>query len=66
MPGSSGAELFERLAARRPGLKVLFMSGYVDGVILDSDNIGQGFPYMQKPFPPEAVAERERQVLDSP
>lgn len=64
MPGRSGRELYQRIASTRPGVKVLYMSGYTD------TNLRQGMlelnaPFVQKPFAPSELARKVRQVLDS-
>jgi two-component system cell cycle sensor histidine kinase/response regulator CckA len=64
MPGISGRELAERLAARHPGLKVLFMSGYTDQVVVEQGMIEARAPFLQKPFSPEALRRKLRDVLD--
>ena len=50
MPGMSGAVLLERLRRTQPGLKVLFMSGYTDNVIVHQGVLDPGIPFIQKPF----------------
>ncbi|NOZ25965.1 MAG: PAS domain S-box protein [Nitrospirae bacterium] len=50
MPGMSGAVLLERLRRVQPGLKVLFMSGYTDNVIVHQGVLDPGIPFIQKPF----------------
>jgi PAS domain S-box-containing protein len=66
MPGSNGRELFETLATRRPGLRVLFMSGYTDRILssLDCECPGQGF--LQKPFAVDVLCRKVRDLLDQP
>jgi two-component system cell cycle sensor histidine kinase/response regulator CckA len=62
MPGMSGVELARNLRVIKPGLKVLFISGYTDDI-----GVGAGDPatlYLQKPFTPEVLAEKVREVLD--
>ncbi len=65
MPGMNGRDLAERALALRPGLKVLFMSGYPD----DDEVLCQGIERGQaellvKPFTPEQLSERLRRLLD--
>jgi two-component system cell cycle sensor histidine kinase/response regulator CckA len=64
MPHLSGRELAERLTAARPKMKVLFMSGYTDHVVM-SRAITPGSWFLQKPFTPETFAKKVRQVLDA-
>lgn len=62
MPGMSGVELARNLRVIKPGLKVLFISGYTDDI-----GIGAGDPastYLQKPFTPEVLAAKVREVLN--
>ena len=63
MPGINGRVLAERLAARRPDLKVLFMSGYTEDAVLGAR--GPGMQFLQKPFAPDALRSMVRQVLDA-
>jgi PAS domain S-box-containing protein len=66
MPGVSGRVLAERLTAARPQMKVLFMSGYSADARLDQNSIERGWPLLEKPFRPDALAKRVREILDSP
>jgi two-component system cell cycle sensor histidine kinase/response regulator CckA len=61
LPGMSGSELAGRAQALRPKLKVLLMSGYTDRAGLDEPM----HPFLQKPFTPETLLTRMRQLLDS-
>jgi DNA-binding NtrC family response regulator len=64
MPKLSGAQLAEQLAPLRPTMKVLYLSGYTDAIVqhsvLDAD-----MPFLQKPFRPDDLARKVREVLDS-
>jgi signal transduction histidine kinase len=62
MPGLSGPGLVARLHAQHPPLRVLYISGYA-GDALGHESVG-GIPLLQKPFTPDALAERVRQILD--
>ncbi len=64
MPGMNGRELRERLGTARPGLKVLFMSGYTDDAIVHHAVLSQGTGFLQKPFTTAALARKLREVLD--
>jgi PAS domain S-box-containing protein len=64
MPRLSGRELASRLTSERPGLKVLFISGYTDDSIFRSGVLAGGVAYLQKPFNLKTLARRIREVLD--
>ena len=66
MPESEGAPLIDRLTAVRPGLRVLYMSGYPDETIVHHGVLEEGVPFLQKPFTPQALARKVRDVLDAP
>lgn len=61
MPGMTGRLLADKLAARRPGISVIFMSGHLDG--LRKDQLSPSVHYLQKPLAPEAVAQKVKSVL---
>jgi len=64
MPKLSGREVASRLAARFPDLKVVFMSGYTDDAVVRHGVLEAGVPFLQKPFTPDALACKLRDVLD--
>jgi PAS domain S-box-containing protein len=64
MPHMSGAELANRLGEIRPGLPVLFLSGYADAAAAGRDKLRGDEPFLQKPFTPEALADAVRGLLD--
>jgi CheY-like chemotaxis protein len=65
MPGLRGTELVRRVRARRPSLKVLFMTGYADDFALRKEGVDVERWLLQKPFTPEVLAAKVREVLDA-
>ena len=63
MPGMNRRELFESLRQLRPGLKVLFMSGY-PSLVGRHDDVGPEFPFIQKPFSRREFADKIRGAID--
>jgi len=64
MPETNGRELFERACRIHPGIKVLYMSGYTDDVIVHQGVLEEGIAFLQKPFNVRALAGKVREVLD--
>ena len=64
MPRMSGRELAGRLSASRPGLRVLFMSGYTDTAVTQHGMLDDATDFLQKPFTIQTLAEKVREVLD--
>jgi len=64
MPEMSGRALADRLVPQHPEMKVLFMSGYTDDVIADHGVLDTGTAFIQKPFAPDVLAKKVRDVLD--
>jgi PAS domain S-box-containing protein len=65
MPGMNGRVLADLFAGARPEARVLFMSGYTDGAIARHGIVEDGITLLQKPFSPDTLAERVREVLDA-
>jgi PAS domain S-box-containing protein len=63
MPGMSGREVAEHIRARHPGLRMLFTSGYTDDTVLLEGVLRADVPFLHKPFTPEELLEKIRQVL---
>jgi CheY-like chemotaxis protein len=57
MPRMSGPELAEKLAPVRPGIRVLFVSGYSQGVVGPRQDVDDGAPLIQKPFSERSLTE---------
>jgi len=66
MPNIGGRELAERLVALRPGVRVLFMSGYVDDPIILQAVQEAAVPFLEKPFTRDTLAKKVRDSLDAP
>jgi len=66
MPEMNGKDLKERIAALRPGIKTLYMSGYTANVIAHRGVIDEGINFLQKPFSIHTLAAKVREVLDQP
>jgi PAS domain S-box-containing protein len=63
MPQLNGRELAEQLKARHPQLKVLFMSGYTDDVVVRHGLLAAEIEFLPKPFSPNMLVSRVRQTL---
>src|SRR6266852_1549246 len=65
MPGLSGRDLADRMAAQRPGIRVLYMSGYPGDAVVQHGTLPSGSAFLQKPFSPDGLARKVRDVLDA-
>jgi CheY-like chemotaxis protein len=65
MPEMQGPEIAERLVAARPGLRVLFMSGYPGDEMLRRGVSADGAAFLSKPFQPATLLSRVRALLDA-
>jgi PAS domain S-box-containing protein len=66
MPQMTGPELVKRLKPLRPSMKILLMSGYPNDALAPRDIKDQGLAFLPKPFTPDALARKVREVLDAP
>ena len=64
MPGMTGRRLSEHFTGSRPEMKVLYMSGYTDNAIVRHGVLDAETAFLQKPFTPEVLARKVREVLD--
>ncbi|MFH1242075.1 MAG: ATP-binding protein, partial [Pseudomonadota bacterium] len=65
LPTMNGKELETRICAQRPGIKVLFMSGYTANAISHRGVLDEGVHFLQKPFTLETLARKVREALDT-
>src|SRR5678815_3220792 len=65
MPGMNGVELAKRLRSCDPQLKVVFVSGYADSIILRHGALDEKARFVQKPYRPTLLASKIREVLEA-
>jgi two-component system cell cycle sensor histidine kinase/response regulator CckA len=63
MPGISGRELAERVGQIRPGIKILYMSGYTDQAVVHHGILESDAVLLQKPFTLVTLASKLREIL---
>ena len=63
MPEMSGVELADRLERERPDLRILFMTGYAEEVVVNKGILGKGRECIGKPFTQEEITKRVRRIL---
>ena len=66
MPGMNGCDLARRIESLKPGAKVLLISGYTAGVVDNLGAPGAGFAYLEKPFTPDTLTRKVREILAQP
>ncbi|MGH9332532.1 MAG: response regulator, partial [Vicinamibacteria bacterium] len=66
LPAMSGKEVARLLREARPGLKVLFMSGYAEEQVVHRGVVEEDVAFLSKPFTPAALTDRVRGILDGP
>jgi CheY-like chemotaxis protein len=65
MPRMSGPDLVAQLKHMHPESKVLYISGYTEDATIQHGVLDQGVEFLQKPFTPEGLARKVREVLDN-
>jgi signal transduction histidine kinase/ActR/RegA family two-component response regulator len=65
MPGMKGRELVERLSKLRAGIKVLYMSAYTEDAAINIGVLSPGTAFIEKPFSPDDLANKVREVLSA-
>jgi FixJ family two-component response regulator len=63
LPEGDGASVAEQAVALRPGLKVMFMSGYSEHPVLQSPSFNRSVPFLQKPFTKAQLTGKVREAL---
>jgi two-component system cell cycle sensor histidine kinase/response regulator CckA len=63
LPQMSGRALADQIVPNKPGMRLLFMSGYTDDAIVHHGVLDEGTPFIQKPFTPQGLALKVREVL---
>ena len=66
LPGLAGPQVAAALAAARPGVRVLFMSGYTDNSIVHHGVLESGINFLEKPLTVDSLTRKIRAVLDLP
>jgi len=65
MPEMGGREMVQKLLQIRPGIKVLYVSGYTDDEEVQAANLARGSAFLQKPFTLGALLDKVREVLET-
>ena len=66
LPGTNGRQLAEMMRERRPGLKVLFVTGYANKAAIKNEYLGRGMDMLTKPFTIDALAHKVQTMLSEP
>jgi two-component system cell cycle sensor histidine kinase/response regulator CckA len=64
LPDGTGPALFKRLVERRPSLRVVYMSGYTDEIVVDQAALERAGGFLQKPFLADGLVRKVREALD--
>ncbi len=63
MPGMAGVELADRLERERPDVRILFMTGYTEEVVVNEGSLGKHRECIGKPFTQDQITKRVRKIL---
>jgi len=66
LPGMNGRQMAEQAMAKRPGLKVLFITGYAENAAFGNGHLDHDMQMMTKPFAVDALAKRIRAMIQGP
>jgi CheY-like chemotaxis protein len=66
MPGMSGGELVGQIMSLQPEMRVLYMSGYTKYTVVKHGTLESVDSFIWKPFSPESLLQKVREVLDAP
>jgi hypothetical protein len=66
LPGMSGPQLAHRVLSLKPGIRVLYQSGYSDAAIAQHGALESGAALLPKPFTANSLKRKVREVLDAP
>jgi two-component system cell cycle sensor histidine kinase/response regulator CckA len=64
MPQMNGQELYQKIVATHPNIKLLYMSGYTDNIIVHHGILDGGIDFLQKPFTVNSLVQKVKEVLD--
>ena len=63
LPGMNGRQMADAARERRPGLKVLFITGYAENAVIGNGHLGPGMHVLTKPFAMEVLASRIKELI---
>jgi DNA-binding response OmpR family regulator len=66
MPGMKGPDMVREVRQRRPGVRVLYLSGHTEDSVMSEGLLAEGENFLQKPFALATFTQRVREILDSP
>jgi DNA-binding NtrC family response regulator len=64
LPGMNGWKLFKEIHKKRPEMKVIFTSGFIDNPVVQNNIFKNKMPFIKKPFEPDYLISTLRKVLD--